>query len=157
MGLKLEAGKRYVTRSGWITPPIEEDVEADADSSMRFYAGDESWSAEGGVFVKGMHIGDLVAEFDQALLPCDASFKTFSDVLLTVVTWEFLSSIGFSVEPCNTLFHWPSAPDVKIEIVGKEAEQRVVCLIGRKTRLYLKTREDVMALVRLLQKEVADA
>jgi len=63
MGIRLEAGKRYVTRSGWITPPIEEDLEADADSSMRFYAGDESWSAEGGVFVKGMHVGDLVAEF----------------------------------------------------------------------------------------------
>jgi hypothetical protein len=63
MGLKLEAGKRYVTRSGWITPPIEEDLEADSDSSMRFYAGDESWNAEGGVFVKGMHVGDLVAEF----------------------------------------------------------------------------------------------
>jgi len=62
MGLKLEAGKRYVTRSGWITPPIEEDLEADSDSSMRFYAGDESWNAEGGVFVKGMHVGDLVAE-----------------------------------------------------------------------------------------------
>jgi len=75
---------------------------------------------------------------------------------LNTITWEFLSSIGFSVEPCNTMFHWPSSPDVKIEIVGKGAEQRVVCLIGRKTRLYLKTREDVMDLVRLLQKEVAN-
>jgi hypothetical protein len=62
MGIRLEAGKRYVTRNGWITPPIEEDLEADTDSSMRFYAGDESWSAEGGVFIKGMHVGDLVAE-----------------------------------------------------------------------------------------------
>jgi hypothetical protein len=62
MGIRLEAGKRYVTRSGWITPPIEEDLEADADSSMRFYAGDESWNVDGGVFIKGMHVGDLVAE-----------------------------------------------------------------------------------------------
>jgi hypothetical protein len=54
------------------------------------------------------------------------------------------------------MFHWFSSPDVKIEIVGKGADQRVVCLIGRKTRLYLKGREDVMDLVRLLQKEVAD-
>jgi hypothetical protein len=63
MGLKLEAGKRYVTRSGWITPPIEEDVEAESFSSMRFYAGDESWSVKGGVFHNSEHPDDLVAEF----------------------------------------------------------------------------------------------
>jgi hypothetical protein len=73
------------------------------------------------------------------------------------ITWVFLSEIGFSAEPNNTLFHWPSAPDVKIEIVGKGAEQRVVCLIGRKTQLHLSRREDVVDLVRLLQKEVIDA
>jgi len=75
---------------------------------------------------------------------------------MNTITWEFLSSVGFSAEPCNTLFHWSSAPDVKIEIVGKGADHRVVCLIGRKTRLYLKTREDVTDLVRLLQKEASD-
>ena len=75
---------------------------------------------------------------------------------MNTITWEFLSSVGFSVEPNNTLFHWPYSPDMKIEIVGKGAEQRVVCLIGRKTRLYLKNREDVMDLVRLLQKELVD-
>lgn len=63
MGLKLEAGKRYVTRSGWITPPICEDIEADADSSMRFYAGADSWTVDGGVFRSGDDDGDLVAEF----------------------------------------------------------------------------------------------
>jgi hypothetical protein len=63
MGLKLEAGKRYVTRAGWITPPIEEDVEAESFSSMRFYAGDESWSVKGGVFHNSEHPDDLVAEF----------------------------------------------------------------------------------------------
>lgn len=63
MGLKLEAGKRYVTRSGWITPPIEEDVEAESFSSMRFYAGDESWTIDGRVFHVGKDIEDLVAEF----------------------------------------------------------------------------------------------
>ena len=63
MGLKLEAGKRYVTRSGWITPPICEDLEAEAISTMRFYAGDESWSLEGGVFHTSEHPDDLVAEF----------------------------------------------------------------------------------------------
>jgi hypothetical protein len=73
------------------------------------------------------------------------------------ITWVFLSEMGFSAEPNNTLFHWPSAPDVKIEIVGKGAEQRVVCLIGRKTQLHLSRREDVVDLVRLLQKEVIDA
>ena len=63
MGLKLEAGKRYVTRAGWITPPIEEDVEAESFSSMRFYAGDESWSVKGGVFHNSEHPDDLLAEF----------------------------------------------------------------------------------------------
>lgn len=62
MGLKLEAGKRYVTRSGWVTPPICEDMEAEAISTMRFYAGDESWSLEGGVFHTSEHPDDLVAE-----------------------------------------------------------------------------------------------
>gem|GEM_PF-4876493 len=55
------------------------------------------------------------------------------------------------------MFHWPSSPDVKIEIVGKDSDRRVVCLIGRKTRLYLNRRGDVMDLVRLLQKEIIDA
>jgi hypothetical protein len=63
MGLKLEAGKRYVTRSGWITPPICEDLEVDESSSMRFYAGDESWSLEGGVFHTSEHPDDIVSEF----------------------------------------------------------------------------------------------
>ena len=63
MGLKIEAGKRYVTRAGWITPPIEEDVEAESFSSMRFYAGDESWSVKGGVFHNSEHPDDLLAEF----------------------------------------------------------------------------------------------
>lgn len=63
MGLKLEAGKRYVTRSGWITPPICEDIEAEVDSSMRFYAGADSWTVNGGVFRSGDDDGDLVSEF----------------------------------------------------------------------------------------------
>ena len=63
MGLKLEAGKRYVTRNGWITPAICEDLEAEADSSMRFYCSDESWSLEGKVFHNTTHSDDLVAEF----------------------------------------------------------------------------------------------
>jgi hypothetical protein len=75
---------------------------------------------------------------------------------LNTIDWVFISEIGFEVEPNNTLFHWPSAPDVKIEIVGKGADQRVVCLIGRKTQLHLSRREDVVDLVRLLKKGVAD-
>jgi len=76
---------------------------------------------------------------------------------LNTITWEFLSEMGFSAEPSNLMFHWPSSPDVKIEIVGKDSDRRVVCLIGRKTRLYLNRRGDVMDLVRLLQKEIIDA
>lgn len=76
---------------------------------------------------------------------------------MNTITWEFLSEMGFSAEPSNLMFHWPSSPDVKIEIVGKDSDRRVVCLIGRKTRLYLNRRGDVMDLVRLLQKEIIDA
>jgi hypothetical protein len=63
MGIRLEAGKRYVTRSGWITPPLCEDLEADSDSSMRFYAGADSWNVDGGVFRVLEDDGDLVSEF----------------------------------------------------------------------------------------------
>ena len=76
---------------------------------------------------------------------------------MNTITWEFLSEMGFSAEPSNLMFHWPSSPDVKIEIVGKDSERRVVCLIGRRTKLYLNRRGDVMDLVRLLQKEGIDA
>lgn len=63
MGLKLEAGKRYVTRNGWITPPICEDMDLEPFSSMRFYCGDASWSIDGKVFHAGEDIDDLLAEF----------------------------------------------------------------------------------------------
>ena len=63
MGLKLEAGKRYVTRNGWITPPICEDLDLEPFSSMRFYCGDASWSIDGKVFHAGEDIDDLLAEF----------------------------------------------------------------------------------------------
>ncbi len=70
MGIRLEAGKRYVTRSGWITPPIQEDMEVDPTSSMRFYAGSDSWGSHGGVFHGGQNEDDLVAEHvDVAPLP----------------------------------------------------------------------------------------
>ena len=63
MGLKLEAGKRYVTRNGWITPPICEDLDLEPFSSMRFYCGDASWSIDGKVFHAGEDIDDLLDEF----------------------------------------------------------------------------------------------
>lgn len=62
MGIRLEAGKRYVTRSGWITPPICEDLDLEPFSSMRFYCGDESWTLDGRVFHVGEESGDIVAE-----------------------------------------------------------------------------------------------
>ena len=75
---------------------------------------------------------------------------------MNTIDWQFLSEIGFEVEPSNLLFHWPSAPDVKIELVTKGDQQRAVCFIGRKTQLHLSRREDVIDLVRLLKKGVAD-
>jgi len=73
-----------------------------------------------------------------------------------LITWQFLSEVGFEVEPNNTLFHWPTAPDVKLELVpaGPEHGTRCVCFIGRKTQLKIENRKDVMDLVRLLKKEV---
>ena len=75
---------------------------------------------------------------------------------MNTIDWQFLSSIGFSAEPNNTLFHWPSAPDVKIEIVAKGDQKRAVCFIGRKTQIHLTCRQDVLDLVRLLKKEIVD-
>ena len=70
MGIRLEAGKRYVTRIGWITPPICEDLELEPFSSMRFYCGDESWTLDGRVFHVGEESHDLVAEHvEVAVLP----------------------------------------------------------------------------------------
>lgn len=63
MGLKLEAGKRYVTRAGWITPPIEEDLQVYHDSITRFYAGHNSWSVDGLVFWNCEDEYDLLSEF----------------------------------------------------------------------------------------------
>lgn len=70
------------------------------------------------------------------------------------ITWQFLSEAGFEVEPNNTLFHWKTAPDVKLELVkdGSEHGVRCVCFIGRKTQLNIENRKDVMDLVRLLRK-----
>lgn len=72
------------------------------------------------------------------------------------ITWQFLSEVGFEVEPNNTLFHWPTAPDVKLELVheGCSPDVRCVCFIGRKTQLKIENRKDVRDLVRLLQKGV---
>jgi hypothetical protein len=69
--LIIEAGKRYVTRNGWVTPPLEFDDEFMED--YPFYAGDtndcsigiQSWTRSGlchrlGKLVDG---ADLVREF----------------------------------------------------------------------------------------------
>ncbi len=69
--LILEAGKRYITRSGWITPPLEFDDEFMED--YPFYAGEsnecsigiQSWTRNGmchrlGKLVDG---ADLVREY----------------------------------------------------------------------------------------------
>jgi hypothetical protein len=70
MGIRLEAGKRYVTRCGWITSPICEDLEAEENGTMRFYAGDFSWGIEGTVFRIGEDRDDIVAEHvEVAVLP----------------------------------------------------------------------------------------
>jgi len=70
MGIRLEAGKRYVTRYGWITSPICEDLEAEENGTMRFYAGDFSWDIEGRVFRTGEDRDDLLAEHvEVAVLP----------------------------------------------------------------------------------------
>jgi len=61
--MRIEAGKRYVTRSGWITAPIEEDLDAEENDTMRFYCGDSSWRHDGRVFRSGDDNEDLISEF----------------------------------------------------------------------------------------------
>jgi len=87
MGLKLEAGKRYVTRSGWITPPIEEDLEADEKGSMRFFATDFSWGVEGNVFRQGEDPDDLLSEYLDSSR-CRAALELLLDHYVLLVKSE---------------------------------------------------------------------
>lgn len=60
--LKLEVGKRYMTRGGWVTPPIEEDPDQREDSTFRYFAGTYSWRSDGREFHGSMEEDDLVSE-----------------------------------------------------------------------------------------------
>jgi hypothetical protein len=78
MGIRLEAGKRYVTRSGWITPPMEADPESEYES-MKFFCGTNddkcavgvhAWSETGRYFKHHEDGADLLAEHvEVAVLP----------------------------------------------------------------------------------------
>ena len=68
--MKLEAGKRYVTKSGWITPPMETD--ASSLGTTEFFCGTEdlkcgigvhSWDFEGRYFSQMNDDADIVAEY----------------------------------------------------------------------------------------------
>ena len=150
--MKLEAGKRYVTKSGWITPPMEVDSASEGTLSvfcgtddLKCGIGVHSWSREGRYFSQMGDQADIVEEYVEGVILEDDP-----------ITWQFLSEVGFEVEPSNTLFHWKSAPDVKLELIGCESLSgvRCVCFIGRKTQLKIENRKDVRDLVRLLQKGV---
>lgn len=75
--LKLEAGKRYVKRNGWITPPLLLDDEF--EQTYPFVCGTEeamSWTPEGKFFSGDAEAGredidDLVADFvvDASIVP----------------------------------------------------------------------------------------
>lgn len=61
MPLKLEVGKRYVTRGGRVTAPLDRD----GLETYPFTDGDTStWTEYGTVFHSGKDRDDLVAEFD---------------------------------------------------------------------------------------------
>jgi hypothetical protein len=75
--LKLEAGKRYITRQGWITPPLQFDDEF--EQTYPFVCGTDeakSWTPSGSYFKGDEECGredseDLVAEFvvDGSVVP----------------------------------------------------------------------------------------
>jgi hypothetical protein len=75
--LKLEAGKRYITRQGWITPPLQFDGEF--EQTYPFVCGTDeakSWTRSGKYFSGDEESGredndDLVAEFvvDGSVVP----------------------------------------------------------------------------------------
>jgi hypothetical protein len=75
--LKLEAGKRYIMRNGWITPPLQFDDEL--NQTYPFLCGTDfarSWTPEGKYFSGDVETGredtdDIVAEFvvDASVVP----------------------------------------------------------------------------------------
>lgn len=67
--MKLEYGKRYVTKSGWITPPMFMNT---PDEDFPFYAGSpdlkcgvgqHSWDASGRYFGSGNDEADIASEY----------------------------------------------------------------------------------------------
>ena len=75
--LKLEAGKRYINRQGWITPPLQFDDEF--EQTYPFVCGTDeakSWTPSGKYFSGDEETGnedsdDLIAEFvvDGSIVP----------------------------------------------------------------------------------------
>ncbi len=64
-----EAGKRYVTRGGWITPPMES---TDFDRDLPFHAGNQHWDASGEHFCE--EVFDLIAEYVEPQAASDQEF-----------------------------------------------------------------------------------
>ena len=67
MPLRLEVGKRYVTRSGWITPPIQLN---NFIEGYPFEAGENTWTEAGRTFHHGEDVDDLVEEYSPVAVGC---------------------------------------------------------------------------------------
>lgn len=86
--MKLEYGKRYVTKSGWITPPMFMNT---PDEDFPFYAGSpdlscgigqHSWDVNGRYFGSARDEADIVSKFG---VPDRGEDEVTDDDVLTVM------------------------------------------------------------------------
>lgn len=57
--MKIEIGKRYWTRSGWVSPVVT----SNADDTFPFIAGENTYRGNGWFYKHGEDENDLVAEY----------------------------------------------------------------------------------------------
>lgn len=119
MSIKLEVGKRYITRGGWVTPPLLED--AGDTAGFPFYVGDLlvssngddgncCWTLHGGIG-GGENEMDLIAEYHE---PAPAGWILCSERMPTkeedVVLWIDAKDYAFRGE-------WHYSPQSRCQMV----------------------------------------
>lgn len=95
MPLKLEVGKRYVTRGGRVTAPLDRD----GLETYPFTDGDTStWTASGTVFHSGEDRDDLVAEFDIQIPGIPDGYRVVRFGKLSIGEWFLGAGDGLPLE-----------------------------------------------------------